>query len=194
VDLVRVPPSGTWESPRAQLYELADRWLGRKAAPVSPAAGQELLAARYLRGFGPATPGDVARYGGWTVTEAKAVLARLELRRFRDEEGAALVDLPRAPLPPADAPAPVRFLGAWDAALLLGHAPRTGILPKEHREKVFHTRMPQSTPTFLVDGRVAGTWRFVDGEVRTTPFEPLAATARDEVAAEAERLSAFHRG
>ncbi|WP_181781281.1 winged helix DNA-binding domain-containing protein [Pseudonocardia pini] len=194
VDLVRVPPSGTWESPRAQLYELADRWLGRRAAPVSLAAGQELLVARYLRGFGPATSGDIARYGGWTLTETKSVLERLELRRFRDEEGAVLVDLPRAPLPPAAAPAPVRFLGAWDAVLLLGHAKRTGILPAEHREKVFHTRMPQSTPTFLVGGRVAGTWRFVDGEVRTTPFEPLSPAADDEVAAEAERLSAFARG
>jgi hypothetical protein len=53
--------------------------------------------------------------------------------------------------------------------------------------------MPQSTPTFLVDGRVAGTWRFVDGAVHTTPFAPLPACARDEVAAEAERLTEFHR-
>lgn len=187
LDLVRVPPAGTWESPRAHRYELASRWL-RPRFPA-PEAAEELLVRRYLRGFGPATPNDVARYAGWTVTETRAVLARLELREF----AGGLVDLPRAPLPPEDTPAPVRFLGAWDAVLLLGHATRTGILRAEHRDKVFHTRMPQSTPTFLVDGRVAGTWRFVDGAVRTTPFAPLPACARDEVEAEAERLTEFHR-
>ncbi|WP_345421907.1 winged helix DNA-binding domain-containing protein [Pseudonocardia xishanensis] len=187
LDLVRVPPAGTWGSPRAHVYELAERWLGRRAAPV---AGRELLVRRYLRGFGPATPADVARYAGWTITETKEALAGITLREFRGEEGERLVDLPRAPLPPADAPVPVRFLGAWDAVLLLGHASRTGILPAEHRDKVFHVRMPQSTPTFLVDGRVAGTWRFVDGEVRPVPFAPLADP--EAVAAEAARLTDFH--
>lgn len=189
LDLVRLPPAGTWDSPRAHVYELADRRLGRRAVPVP---GRELLVRRYLRGFGPATPGDVARYAGWTITETKEVLAGLTLRAFRGEEGESLVDLPRAPLPAADTPAPVRFLGAWDAVLLLGHATRTGILPAEHRNEVFHTRMPQSTPTFLVDGRVAGTWRYVDGEVHPSPFVPLSSSDADAVASEAALLTAFH--
>ena len=86
-------------------------------------------------------------------------LERLELRRFRDEDGGELLDLPRAPLPHPDTPAPVRFLPTWDAVLLV-HARRTGVLPEEHRPRIFPTTMPQSVGTFLVDGAVAGTWRF----------------------------------
>jgi hypothetical protein len=192
LDLVRVPPAGTWELPRAHVHGLASTWL-RRRAPVDRAAAEELLAARYLRGFGPATPGDVGRYAGWTTTEARAVLERLPLRRFRDPDGHLLLDLARAPLPDARVPAPVRFLGQFDAVLLLGHASRTRILPAEHREEVFTSRMPQSVPTFLVDGRVAGTWRWTGSHVETRSFEPLPAGARDAVAAEAARLAAFHR-
>ncbi|MHA6785026.1 winged helix DNA-binding domain-containing protein [Pseudonocardia saturnea] len=194
VDLVRVPPAGTWDLPRAHVYGLAEQWLRPSATPMDRAAAEERLARRYLRGYGPATPGDLSRYAGWTITQAKGVLERIPLRTARDPDGAVLVDLPRAPLPDADTPAPVRFLSNFDGALLLGHATRARLLPPEHRDKVFHTRMPQSTPTFLVDGRVAGTWRFTGGQVETTPFEPLPPTARDEVAAEAERLTAFHLG
>jgi hypothetical protein len=184
LDLVRVPPAGTWDSPRANVYGLASDRV-RARAHADPRA---LLVRRYLGGFGPATPADVARYAGWSITETRAVLDRIPLRAF---EG-GLVDLPRAPLPDPETPAPVRFLGAWDAVLLLGHAKRTGILPAEHRDKVFHVRMPQSTPTFLVDGRVAGTWKHVDGAVQVTPFAPLAPAARDEVEAEAARLGTFY--
>lgn len=188
IDLVRVPPAGTWDRPRAHVYGLA----APPPAPVDREQAEEHLARRYLGGFGPATPGDLARYAGWSITFTKGVLARLALRTFRDPDGAALVDLPDAPLPDADVPAPVRFLGTWDAVLLLGHAVRARLLPSEHRHHVFHTRKPQSAPTFLVDGRVAGTWRRADDRIGITPFEPLTPAAREEVEAEAGRLAAFH--
>ncbi len=191
VDLVRVPPAGTWESPRAHVYGLADDWLPRRA-PVDLGAAEERLVKRYLRGFGPASPGDVARHAGWTVAETRAVLDRMQLRTARDPDGTLLFDLLRAPRPDGAAPAPVRFLSSFDAVLLLGHAKRARILPDEHRDKVFSSRMPQSTPTFLVDGRVAGTWRFTAGRVVPAPFEPLPTAARNAVAQEAERLTAFH--
>src|ERR671923_257645 len=89
---------------------------------------------------------------------------RLHLRRFRDEEEGELLDLSRAPLPPADSPAPVRFLPTWDATLL-AHARRTKILSEEHRPRIFHVRNPQSVPTFIVDGSVAGTWRYESGRI-----------------------------
>ena len=84
------------------------------------------------------------------------------MRRFLDEQGKELVDLPRAPLPDPDTPAPVRFLPVWDATLLV-HARRTQILPEEHRSRVFNVKTPQSVHTFLVDGQVAGTWRHERG-------------------------------
>ena len=99
--------------------------------------------------------------------------------------------LPGAPLPDEDAKAPVRFLPTWDATLLV-HARRTLILPEHHRPRIFHTKAPQSFPTFLVDGAVAGTWRFEQGGIELTPFGGLDAATRRELAAESERLVAFH--
>ncbi|WP_037056168.1 winged helix DNA-binding domain-containing protein [Pseudonocardia asaccharolytica] len=190
VDLVRVPPAGTWERPRAHVYGLAEQWLPDGAADRQ--AAEELLVTRYLRGFGPASASSIARFCGFPVTATRAVLGRLELRRFRAESGEELVDLPRAPLPDANTPAPVRFLSTFDAVLLLGHARRAGIVPEEHRSKLFDPARPQSVPTFLVDGRVAGTWRWADDRVRWEPFDELAAPVRRQVAEEAERLAAFH--
>jgi hypothetical protein len=115
----------------------------------------------------------------------------MTLRRFRSEDGEELLDLPRAPLPGPDTPAPPRFLPVWDATLLV-HARRTGILPEEHRAKVFSTRTPQSVNTFLVDGTVAGTWRYEKGRIKLQPFGRLDAAFRRELADEAERLAALH--
>jgi hypothetical protein len=118
-------------------------------------------------------------------------LERVRLRRFRAEDGTELVDVAGAPLPDPETPAPVRFLPTWDATLL-AHARRTGILPEEHRPKVFSTKTPQSVGTFLVDGAVAGTWRYEHGRVVTAPFDALPRSVRRELDEEAERLGAFH--
>ena len=119
------------------------------------------------------------------------VLERMTLRRFRAEDGSELLDVPRAPLPDPETPAPVRFLPTWDATLLV-HARRTGILPERHRPRIFHTKAPQSFGTFLVDGAVAGTWRFDGGRIVTEPFERLSRETRAELRDEAERLAVFH--
>jgi len=189
VDLVRVPPSGTWERRRADLFALADDWLGPSDA--SPEEGHDLLVRRYLGGFGPARPREIADWAGLPPGDVEAALARLDLRRFRDEQGKELVDLPRAPLPDPETPAPLRFLPTWDATLLV-HARRTGILPEEHRPKVFSTKTPQSVATFLVDGAVAGTWRPGKGGIEVEPFGRLSQNVRRELADETERLAAFH--
>jgi hypothetical protein len=189
VDLVRVPPSGTWERRRADLYGLADDWLG---PPTGTAAeGLELLARRYLGGFGPATRAELADWAGVPVASLATALDALRLRRFRAEDGAELLDLPGAPLPDPDTPAPVRFLPVWDATLLV-HARRCGILPEPYRPRVFHVRTPHSVNTFLVDGAVAGTWRFERGRLSTEEFAPLPPSARRAVAEEGERLADFH--
>lgn len=189
VDLVRVPPSGTWEQRRADLYGLAADWLG--AAGVDRERAIEELVRRYLGAFGPASAKDVASWTGVMPAALRPVLDRLELRRFRDERGGVLLDVPDAPLPDGDAPAPVRFLPTWDASLLV-HARRTQVLPEHYRPLVFSTRTPQSVPTFLVDGRVAGTWRYEDGQVALRPFHPLPRGVRDELDEEAAALAGFH--
>jgi hypothetical protein len=189
VDLVRVPPSGTWERRRADLYALAEDWVGPESA--TEREGIELLVRRYLQGFGPARPAEIADWASLDVTSTKEALERIELRRFRDEHGKELVDLPRLPLPDADTPAAVRFLPVWDATLLV-HARRTQILPERYRSRIFNTRNPQSVNTFLVDGQVAGMWRYEKGRVKIEPFGRLSKSVREELEDEAERLGAFH--
>ncbi len=191
LDLVRIPPSGTWEQRRADLYGLASSWLAESSA--SQEAGAEHLVRRYLAGFGPATLNDVAGWAGVPLGEVKPIVERMGLRYFRDEKGTRLLDLPDQPLPSADTTAPVRLLHTWEA-LLLVHARRTQVLPERHRARVFHVKMPFSTPTFLVDGAVAGTWRYEHGAVAINPFEPVSAAVRRELDREAKALASFHGG
>ncbi len=188
VDLLRAPPSGTWEQRRADLYVAAEDWLPPATAEVED--GLDHLLRRYLGGFGPAAVRDIADWAGVPARALDGAVERLAPRRFRDERGAVLVDLHRAPLPDAATPAPVRFVPTWDATLLV-HARRTQILPERFRPLVFSTRTPHSVPTFLVDGQVAGTWRHEGGRIVTRPFEPLPAAAGREVDEEAARLAAF---
>jgi hypothetical protein len=189
--LVRAPPSGTWERRRADLYAAAEDWIGPPPAGADEAAGVDLLVRRYLAAFGPATRADLASWSGVPGADLEPSLDRVPLRRFRSEDGSELLDLLRAPLPPADTPAPVRFLPTWDATLLV-HARRTQILPEEHRPKIFHVRNPQSAPTFLVDGAVAGTWRHEAGRVELEPFGRLDRATTRALREEAARLAAFH--
>jgi hypothetical protein len=189
LDLVRVPPSGTWEQRRADLYGLAEDWLG--PWKVTEAEAMEHLVRRYLGGFGPASAPDTASWAGVPVAAVRPALERVGVRRFRDDQGRELFDLRRAPLPHPDMPAPVRFLPTWDATLLV-HARRTQILPEQHRSLVFNTKTPHSVGTFLVDGAVAGSWRHDRGRVRLEPFGPLDRQARRDLEEEAERLAAFH--
>ena len=189
IHLVRVPPSGTWERRRADLFGDAERWLG--PPEVAPDDALEHLVRRYLGAFGPASRADVASWAGLPPATVEPALDRFSLRRFRSEAGEELVDLPRAALPDPETPAPVRFLPTWDATLL-AHVRRTGVLPEEYRHLVFNTKMPQSVGTFLVDGGVAGAWRYEQGRVRLEPFRRIDRATRRELDEEAERLAAFH--
>jgi hypothetical protein len=189
LDMVRVPPSGTWENRRADLYGLAEDWVWPSKSTA--AQGLELLAKRYFGGFGPASMNDLASWAGLPVTTLRPVVAKLPMRRFRDEQGGELLDLPRQPIPDADTPAPVRFLPTWDATLLV-HARRSQILPEDYRPRVFDSKTPHSVPTFLIGGAVAGKWRYEKGKIKLEPFSPLPRQARREVEEEAEQLAAFH--
>ena len=189
LDLVRVPPSGTWEQRRADLYAAAEDWVGPESIDADEAL--TILVRRYLTAFGPALRGDIADWAGVPVGEVDAALGRMKLRRFRDEAGKELLDLPRAPLPDPDTPAPPRFLPVWDATLLV-HCRRTQILPEEYRPLVFNVKTPHSVNTFLIDGRVAGTWRYEQDRVKVEPFEGVPRKARRELDEEAKRLAVFH--
>lgn len=188
--LVRVPPAGTWERRRADLFGLAEEWVGPEPALTEVEARRHLV-RRYLGAFGPAPAADIAHWAGMRVGALAAAVGASTLRRFRDERGRELLDLPQAPLPPPETPAALRFLPTWDATLLV-HARRTGIIDEEHRRRIFNSSNPQSERTFLVDGKVAGAWRYDDGRVRLEPFVRLPPRTLDELREEAERLAAFH--
>jgi hypothetical protein len=191
VDLVRVPPPGTWGRPRADRYGLAEDWLS--PAEIGEDQARDLLLRRYLGGFGPAAMADIAGWTGLAVADLRPIVARAELRRFRDEAGRELLDLPGAPLPDPETPAPPRFIASFDPILLVG-ARRTRVLPEEFRPVIFSTRTPQSWNTFLLDGQVAGTWKHADGRVRIDPLRRLKAAERRALEEEAHRLEAFHAG
>jgi hypothetical protein len=188
VELVRVPPRGTWEQRRADVYGLAEDWVGPLDA--SREDGIELLVRRFLGGFGPATRKDIAGWAGLAVSSVAPILDRMKLRRFADERGEELLDLPRAPLPDPETPAPVRMLPTFDPTLLV-HSRRTQILPERYRPVVFSTRTPHSIGTFLVDGQVAGSWTQRGADIHLEPFGRLPRSTRREVDDEAERLRAF---
>ena len=145
----------------------------RDLTPRTPAPQ---LVRSYLAGFGPASRADVASYTGLAPRDLAPMLEGMRLRRFRSEAATSCSTCraPRCPTPTQ--PVPVRFLPTWDSTLLV-HARRARILPEEHRPKIFHVRNPHSTPTFLVDGAVAGTWRHRDGAIELEPFG--AARSRD---------------
>ena len=193
IEMVRVPPSGTWERRRANLYAAAEDWLGPPPTEYAedPTRGIELLVRRYLTGFGPAAPASIANWAGLPVTPVRQVLHRMSLENRNAEDGRKLVDLPDLPLPGGDVEAPVRYLPTWDATLLV-HCRDSGILPEEYRPRVFHVRTPQSVATFLVDGSVGGTWRYADGRIEREEFHPLPARVRRELNAEGERLAQLY--
>jgi hypothetical protein len=190
VDLVRVPPSGTWERRRADRLALAEEWVG--PCDATEEEGLTHLVRAYLRAFGPASWRDIASWAGIPVTAAKSVGANLTLARYRDQDERPLIDLPDAPLPDPTTSAPVRFLPHWDANLLV-HARRAGLIPEEHRPRIFSTRNPFSVGTYLVDGVVAGAWSVKDGRVELDPYEQLSTADRRAVEDERAALEAFHR-
>lgn len=155
-----------------------------------PLEARAEMLRRYLAAFGPASRRDIVAWSMMHVPEITRALDRLEpLRRFRDERGRELLDVPRAPLPDPDTPAPVRFLPKWDN-VLLAFADRTRVLPERYRKTVIRMN-GDVAQTFLVDGVVAGTWSVRDGRVLIEPFERLAATTKRALADEAERLESF---
>ncbi len=189
---VRVPADGAWGSKAPTSLSTAPRPRG---APKGDAALDEVV-RRHLRAFGPAAADDVASWIGARNPPVRAALERLEgeLVRLEDEDGRALHDLAGAPRPEPDTPAPVRLLAPFDSVLLAyASKRRERILPDEHRDAVYERRNLRIRPTYLVDGRVAGTWALEVKRrvavVTLTALQKLPRATRSELVAEAERLA-----
>lgn len=149
----------------------------------------------HLRAFGPARLADISQWSGIGVTRLRAGIARSDdVLRYADESGNELYDLPGAPLPDADTPAPPRLLPMWDETLL-AYRDRSRVLPESYRKRVI-VKAGDVLPTYTIDGFVAGLWwAEADAEGRSRivlePFEPMSAMNRAALEDEAARLAAF---
>jgi hypothetical protein len=186
--LVHTPESAAWKPTYGRnSFVTARAFLGRDTK-TGPAA-MEHLVRRHLAAFGPATKADLAQWSGLTIGRLRPAVETLKLRTFRDEGGRELLDLPRAPLPDPDTQAPVRFLPQWDS-VLLAHDDRSRILDPALRKAVIR-RNGDVLPTFLVDGFVAGLWKYERDRIELQPFRRLSRSTRRELEDEAERLGDF---
>lgn len=181
--LEQTPESASYGFRGSPRYEPADH----EHPPLADAAAFAIR--RYLAAFGPATRADVAQWSGVPIRDLEPGFQAIRFRRFRDERGRELLDLPRAPLAPADAPAPARLLPRWDE-LLLAHKDRARVLPEEYRSAVIH-KNGDVQQTFLVDGVVAGLWRRNGDDIALEPFAPLPRAVRRDVEDEAVRLATW---
>ena len=184
--VVHVPPSGTWGFHKDPPYAAADSWIPGEPPPSEDAFDQ--LVSRYLAAFGPATARDVAQWAGVPrIKPINASLERLKLRTFLDERGRVLHDLPRAPRPDPETPAPVRLVPRFDN-LVLSHDDRTRVLGDVPVTTIV-TKNAIVHAIFLVDGFVAGTWELERGRVVLEPFGRLAPSVRRELKEESDRLA-----
>ncbi|AXB42503.1 winged helix DNA-binding domain-containing protein [Amycolatopsis albispora] len=188
IPMVQLPPRGVWRQKAGVRNQPVASWLGKEVEPLADdqtdPVGQELV-RRYLAAYGPAATADVRAWSGLAGLPAAVSAMRDELVVFRDERGRELLDLPGAPRPDPDTPAPVRFLPAFDNAIL-GYHDRTRIIDDEHRNlSVAGIRV------VLVDGRVSATWTVADGTVQVEPLRPFTKAERGGVEEEREALQAF---
>jgi hypothetical protein len=183
-----VPPSGTWGYGGHGVYAAAPGKVRGEPPPFDEAL-DELLTA-YLRAYGPASAQDFGQWAGIPrLAPIKESLGRLTLRAFRDEGGRLLHDLPRAPLPDPETPAPPRLIPRYDD-LVLSHADRSRVLGDAAPSRIV-TNNGLVHATILVDGFVAGTWQLERGRVVLQPWSKLDPSVRRALAEEAERLEAF---
>jgi Winged helix DNA-binding domain len=183
--LEQAPEAALWSPPRVTPFRRVE------LPPVAPAEARVHLVRRYLAAYGPASRADIATWCRVPLRDLDPALASIRLRRFRDESGRELLDLPRAPLAEPGIPAPPRFLPRWDS-LLLAHDRRDRVVRDDLRRTVIAPN-GDVADTFLADGFVAGRWTLAGGRVHVEAFEPLPLGVRRDVEDEARRLEAFLR-
>jgi Winged helix DNA-binding domain len=190
VPLVQVPPRAVWGQAGQAAHTSAEAWLGR---PLAASASPDHVVLRYLAAFGPATVADAQAWSGLTRLHEVTERLRKRLRTFRDEQGRGLFDLPDAPRPGPDTPAPVRLVAEFDN-LILSHADRTRVISEPDRQRLY-TKNGIFPGTVLIDGFVRGMWRITIARraavLTVEMFGPVGGRDRDAVAAEGERLLEF---
>ncbi|MQM26228.1 winged helix DNA-binding domain-containing protein [Glycomyces albidus] len=177
---------GGWRHPSNVAVALAEEQTG---VPMRGTRDPETLIRRYLAAFGPASVMDAQAWSGLTRLREPFDAMRATLRVFKAEDGTELFDLPDADLADPEAPAPVRFLPAFDNALL-GHRDRTRVISEADRRR-YSAGASGGIPMFLLDGFAAGTWSVAGPVVTVTPTRPLGDADAAAVLDEGARLLEF---
>jgi hypothetical protein len=148
----------------------------------------QTLVRRYLEGFGPASIADMAQFAMVQRARVKAAVQALggSLQQWEGPGGTVLYDVPGAPLPAGDTPAPPRLMAMWDSTLM-AYTDRSRVTPPGYR-KLVRRMNGDVLPTLLVDGYVAGVWRAVQDGIEATAFHALDGFAWEGLAAEARAL------
>jgi hypothetical protein len=171
VPAVQVPPRAVWGTGGLAAMAPAESWIGR---PLDRDVSPDDLVLRYLAAYGPATVMDVQTWSGLTRLSEVTERLRPRLRTFRTEHGSEVYDLPDAPRPDPDTPAPPRFLPAYDN-VLLSLADRSRLIP-DGRPVPLPPGNGARSGTLLVDGLFRGTWKITrhqdNATVHVEPFVP----------------------
>lgn len=187
--MIHAPVDAPWSFGRTQVFRTAPTEPERMSREDSLRA----LVERYLEGFGPATRHDFGRFTLLAQSTVKPVLDRMDhLERLVGPDGEDLLDVPGGRIPDDDVPAPPRLMAMWDS-VLLAHADRTRVMSDEYRKLVIRSN-GDVLPTLLVDGRVAGVWRHVDGRIEATAFHELGADEWEGLEAESVALLSLLEG
>jgi hypothetical protein len=188
--MVQTPPRGVWGKRGTPKWQTFQGFLG---ATVDGGSSVEDIVLRYLAAFGPASVSDIRYWSGLSGLREVVERLRPRLRVFADENGRELFDLPHAPRPTGDVPAPVRFLPEYDN-VLLSHADRARVIP-DKRSVPLYAGDGARAGTLLVDGDLRATWRVaVVDDAATIAVSAAPALSRrkaDDVSAEGVRLLAF---
>jgi Winged helix DNA-binding domain len=189
VPLVQVPPRGVWGTSGRPAHTTVESWLG---SGVDPQPSVDDLVRRYLAAFGPATVRDAQTWSG--LTRLSEVFERLRpgLVTFTDDDGRVLFDLPDAPRPDPDVPAPPRFMYDFDN-LFLSHADRSRVITEAAAAQVYPRNVMPCM--LLVDGFTNGDWKITRDRGTATltirPFVRLSKTDNTAITREGARLLEF---
>jgi hypothetical protein len=186
IPLVQVPPRGVWGRSLQVTLTPLEAWVDRRV-PEQPSLDELVL--RYFGAFGPASVADVATWSRLTGLRPVVERLRPQLRPFRDERGRELFDLPDAPRPGPDVPAPVRVLPEYDN-VLLSHSDRSRFGTDEERRMVGAAGPARGT--VLVDGVVRAVWH-VEGPAMVVEHAALSRRQEASVEVEVRRAARFLR-
>jgi hypothetical protein len=187
--LVQVPGDGPWGYPAQCDFVSAAAWLGKSPSDCS---SKDALVLRYLRALGPATVRDAETWLGLGGLAPTFNGLSRNVTVVGGTTRSPLYDLPDAPRPDPDTPAPVRFLPEWDSVVVTRADER--VVARADRPRVFLPGL-RVAALVLVDGFAAATWSVARSKKTATltlaPFRPIAKAVLRELEPEAEALAKF---